>query len=269
MGEPRSSTTPSYTDYFERFWSAEAIAAASFDTLSTGERQRVDAIIEAVPTDATSVLDAGCGSGVVVNELLARRQIRVAGLEIAAAPLEHVRAQRILGSTDAMPVPDGSFDVVVLADVLEHLPHGVFERTLAEVSRVAARYVVVNSPHREPLDLARTKCQRCTTAFHASRHARSIAREDVENWFPAFELLSWRLCGVERRRRLRGLQLVAQALGDAWYRPDRAVCPNCGYPVTPPTPNQAVRVVNGAIQRAVGQLLPSEPSEFVALLSRR
>ena len=157
------STPDAYAAYFESptHW------GRTYGTVTPGERLRIDALVELLPTDARPVLDAGCGDGVVTNVLF-DRGVDVTGVDISAEALGHVRAPTVRGSVDALPFDDRSFECVLAANVLEHLPAGMFERTLAELDRVAARYLLVSTPHEEDLVLAQTRCDRCETSFHAA-----------------------------------------------------------------------------------------------------
>jgi ubiquinone/menaquinone biosynthesis C-methylase UbiE len=103
-----------------------------------------------------SVLDVGCGEGIVTERIaLALPEADVAGLDVADPALLaewHRRAGRNLGfrsgSAYALPYAEGEFDVVCALEVLEHL-----ERpgdALAEMHRVAARALVLSVP-REPV----------------------------------------------------------------------------------------------------------------------
>lgn len=69
------------------------------------------------------LLDFGCGNGSAVSRYLVGEGIRYYGVDLHAPSLEHARAR--LGGEDATfheRVPAGvEFDVVVYADVLEHL----------------------------------------------------------------------------------------------------------------------------------------------------
>lgn len=256
-----------YTAYWDSFWGDPDTVGLEFGAASAGERARIEAIAAAVPADVGAILDVGCGGGLITNYLVDQGR-EVTGMDISSAALTSVRAATVVASTDAIPAPDRSYDLLLVADVLEHLPRGPFEKTLSELDRVANRYLIVNSPDSEQLELARTRCQRCTAAFHSSRHVRSIEVGDLNEWLPNFEVVHVTYTGEPRAFRLRTAQLLAQALGDVWYRPRRAVCPNCGYPVEPPKAQPLVRVVNGVLQRSAGALMPKRPSEFVALLRR-
>jgi len=76
-----------------------------------------------------SVLDLGCGGGFMA-EALARRGAKVIGVDPSApaieAAREHAKAEGLaidyqVGTGEAIPAPDESFDCVVVVDVFEHV----------------------------------------------------------------------------------------------------------------------------------------------------
>ena len=77
----------------------------------------------------TSVLDAGCGEGVLVEEYASRLAIEGLDDNYSSA---RVRA----GSLTALPYADASFDRAMCLDVLEHLTFDDQPRALAELYRV-------------------------------------------------------------------------------------------------------------------------------------
>jgi 2-polyprenyl-3-methyl-5-hydroxy-6-metoxy-1,4-benzoquinol methylase len=91
--------------------------------------------------NGTSVLDVGCATG-YLGEALQRKGCRVRGLDsdahavaIATPLYEDVRTLD-LEAADDLPWPERSFDVVVCADVIEHLRNP--ERALRMVRRYLA-----------------------------------------------------------------------------------------------------------------------------------
>jgi SAM-dependent methyltransferase len=82
------------------------------------------------------LLDAGCGSGRTLDDLA--RFGAAYGVDSSAGAVAATRGRghrRVrLGSLEALPYPDATFDVVTCLDVLEHLPND--ELALAELRRV-------------------------------------------------------------------------------------------------------------------------------------
>jgi 2-polyprenyl-3-methyl-5-hydroxy-6-metoxy-1,4-benzoquinol methylase len=129
--------------------------------MSGFERSLSELLARAAPE---SILDVGCGEG----ELTSRWAQRVGagivvGLDLPDPRLEaQWRARRranlrfVTGRADELPFAPGEFDLVTAIETLEHVPDP--DRALAEMARVATRYLVVSVP-REPvwrvLNLAR------------------------------------------------------------------------------------------------------------------
>jgi 2-polyprenyl-3-methyl-5-hydroxy-6-metoxy-1,4-benzoquinol methylase len=103
-----------------------------------------------------SVLDVGCGEGVLTHrwaEQLGERRIVGIDLEDPKLRSEWVTRQRPNLEYRAMPAENlpfaaNEFELAAAIEVLEHVPDP--RRTLAEMSRVASRHLLVSVP-REPL----------------------------------------------------------------------------------------------------------------------
>ncbi|MGO0121833.1 glycosyltransferase [Desulfothermobacter acidiphilus] len=100
-------------------------------------------ILTRVPHWARTVLDVGCGAGMLGKALKERNpEVVVYGVEIlplVAAEAEQVLDKVFVGNIEELSLnpPPGGFDVIVLADVLEHLtdPWGVVEKLASLLSR--------------------------------------------------------------------------------------------------------------------------------------
>jgi SAM-dependent methyltransferase len=106
--------------------------------------------------DPESLLDVGCGEGVLV-EKWARRlgDRRVVGIDLDDPALHAEWATRTAPNleyrvmkAENLPFADDEFDTATAIEVLEHVPDP--EHTLAEMARVAQRWLLVSVP-REPL----------------------------------------------------------------------------------------------------------------------
>jgi 2-polyprenyl-3-methyl-5-hydroxy-6-metoxy-1,4-benzoquinol methylase len=106
--------------------------------------------------DPQSILDVGCGEGVLTERWAARLGDKpVLGVDLPDLKLEAEWAARRRENLEFrtfsggdLPFADGSFDLAAAIEVLEHVPDP--ERTLAEMARVAARHLLISVP-REPL----------------------------------------------------------------------------------------------------------------------
>ena len=98
-------------------------------------------------TGARSVLEVGCGEGLLADHLIKRaRPDRFDACDVALRPAPGIDPQISLreASIYALPYPDHSFDLVVCCEVLEHLQDP--PAALAELARVADRHVLLSTP---------------------------------------------------------------------------------------------------------------------------
>jgi len=86
-------------------------------------------VVELVPPGSV-VLDVGCASGYLARELVARGATAVDGLEYDPEEAEVARStcrRVVVGSVEEPAIvaelPDGAYDAIVFADVVEHLRH--------------------------------------------------------------------------------------------------------------------------------------------------
>jgi SAM-dependent methyltransferase len=94
-----------------------------------------------------SVLDVGCGMGLLVRTLL-KHGVDARGVDIAPRPVEENNqldpGRFQLGSILDLPFTDNSWDTVVSTDCLEHIAEADVPKALSELHRVARRAVYIN-----------------------------------------------------------------------------------------------------------------------------
>jgi SAM-dependent methyltransferase len=106
-------------------------------------------VVEAAPE---SVLDVGCGEGVLTAEWAARLpRAEVLGVDVAdvtRVPPARNLAFGVIGPAPPLPFGDGAFDLVAAVESLEHMDDS--DGALGEMARCARRHLLVSVP-REPL----------------------------------------------------------------------------------------------------------------------
>jgi SAM-dependent methyltransferase len=102
-----------------------------------------------------SLLDVGCGEGVLTHEWAQRIPGRVVGIDLDDPQLHAEWATRQAPNleyrvmkAENLPFGDDEFEVATAIEVLEHVPEP--EHTLAEMARAAEKWLLVSVP-REPL----------------------------------------------------------------------------------------------------------------------
>lgn len=132
------------------------------------------------------VLNIGIGNGAL--EAMARaRGVDVWSLDPSERAVQRLRevsgaGDKIqTGYSQAMPFPEGHFDVVVMSEVLEHLDDDVLRGTLDEVHRVlrSGGRFIGTVPANERLEDLLIVCPHCGVRFHRWGHLRSFSVQSL------------------------------------------------------------------------------------------
>jgi ubiquinone/menaquinone biosynthesis C-methylase UbiE len=118
------------------------------------------------------ILDVGCAKGFLVKDLmLAEPGLEAFGLDISRYALMHCEPEVVgrlhLGSADALPFPDKSFDCVVSINTIHNFDRAGALRALREIERVSRQssFVQVDS-YRTPEQKSLFESWVLTAKFH-------------------------------------------------------------------------------------------------------
>jgi ubiquinone/menaquinone biosynthesis C-methylase UbiE len=166
-----------------------------------GLRAHLDAILEALgPIESRELIDVGCGEGQNARGL-AGAGARVHGFDPFIAGADWTAHgsgsfRLVQARADALPVEDGSADVVLFIFSLHHVPQAQLEAALAEARRVlkASGRLLVAEP------LAQGPSHYVSAPFHDETAVRAAAAAAIEaHAFPHFRTHR-RLAYTDRRR---------------------------------------------------------------------
>lgn len=235
----------------------------TFDEIN---QQRVKQTIDLVPEGIHSVLDVGCGNGAVSNSLVSKSKA-LFGIDINVEALRYFQGKGVVASASQIPFIDKSFDIVICAEVLEHLPIDVYEKALIEIERVAKYYIIITTPNEEYLPSNFTKCQYCGCIYHANFHLRTFNNVKHVNLFQEFELVNTVGIGCWKQHPL--LTWIEQNLFGIYKFKSDLICPCCCYKSTKkPTIGFLKRATLKGI-RLLGKYFPKRSkSRWIASLYR-
>jgi len=206
------------------------------DWFTQSDHDRIRDLISLLPA-AASLLDVGCGNGLFINLLAklspGKRPHRLYAADRSTSALKHVEVDHCRCDIRKLPFSDGEFDIVTCLEVVEHLPLATYAAALSELSRVAARWIMISVPFEQNLSDSLCECPSCATRFNPDYHLRSFNEDKLRHLFrehaytaTRVELLGTSLnyIGYHRIRRL----LKGESLDNKGFPPS-AICPMCGY----------------------------------------
>ncbi len=260
--------------YNTKSWTDKFISAGPSDRY---DEARVDMIMDIIPPDVRSVLDAGIGGGYIFKRLKEQKGLAPFGFDISLEMLQKSKDGRVCAcDIKKIPFKDRSFDLVIAADIIEHIAKDAFDESVSELARVAKDYILINSPYRDAFNWPVALCDKCNREFNIYGHMRSVDMKLIRGSFgKSFRVLKAGVIGRKRDPRPAPLVYIARRLGRAYSR-EGAVCPYCFNPsITAPERNAIEMFFSkavGSIFFVMDRLIPpflKSGSELYVLLRRK
>src|SRR5689334_22203261 len=138
---------------------------------SQSEVLRANDLFRLLPRGMRSVLEIGARDGHHTRRL-AESFESVTALDLEKPSFRIPGVTNVKGDVTALEFPDDSFDCVLCAEVLEHVP--AVDRAAREISRVARHEAVIGVPYRQDLRLGRVTCRNCGSVNPPYGHVNSF-----------------------------------------------------------------------------------------------
>jgi SAM-dependent methyltransferase len=156
---------------------------------NAGLSSKISKIFETIPGDVKSIIDVGCGNGIITNEL--GKKFAVTGVDRSANALGFVSTDKLQASCESIPLPDHSYDMVFSSEMLEHLDDGTLEKTIAELKRLSGKYIFITVPNNENLNKFQLRCPVCRKNYNHSYHLQSFTVERLRALFPEYRMKTY------------------------------------------------------------------------------
>ncbi len=181
------------------------------------ERDRFKETFDLLP-EAGTVLEIGFND-MRMSRLLAERY-DVYGIDLLRPVNKKIQSEHNLklshASIEALPFPDNGFDMVVCAQVLEHLPESVLKKGVRELARVARQWVFVSVPYRQRVWNENYKCTRCGFIGHSMEHLYHFDKQHLLSLFPGWRAETFDLVGSQQGYAPDWFYRMANKLGNSW-----------------------------------------------------
>lgn len=201
------------------------------------DRKKVEKVFDYIPPGVKSIIDVGCGNGLITNEL--GKEYDVLGVDINESKLKFVETDKLKSSCDDINRPDGSFDLVFSSEMLEHLDEELFESTLNEFNRLSNKYILLTVPNDEPLHKLLVKCEKCDHIYNKNGHLRSFSKRSASDLHKNWKLLKSETFGRKVRNYHSFLAKAKRSLSPAsswipkyWIKNQGVnyhFCTHCGH----------------------------------------
>jgi ubiquinone/menaquinone biosynthesis C-methylase UbiE len=162
--------------------SEDKMSDLTFYRESDRERERITDLMDLIPEKAEAALDIGARDGFIALKLIDYYK-SVTALDLVKPNINHSAIQCVQGDVSNIEFADNSFDMVMCAEVLEHLPPSILEKACAELVRVSKRHVIIGVPYNQDIRVARTTCYTCGTKNPPWGHINRFDEKRLKSLF--------------------------------------------------------------------------------------
>src|SRR4051812_47159619 len=173
------------------------------------EQARIADLMRLVPANLATAMDIGARDGFISAKLAALFPSVVA-LDLTPPQIDDPRIQCVQGDVTALAFDDFSIDLLLCAEVLEHLSGATLEKACSELARVARSHLIIGVPYKQDIRHARTTCRRCGTRNPPWGHVNSFDEQRLQALFPDFKVADIGFVGTAEK----GTNALSAALYD-------------------------------------------------------
>ena len=200
---------------------------------SAKEQERISNIVGSLPQGYRGILDVGSRDG-YISGLCKRHFPSVTALDIEMPVFPGEGVLRVNGDICRLPFKDGSFDVVLCVEVLEHLRAGSLFQACSELIRTSRQYVLIGVPYKQDIRFGRTTCHSCGKKNPPFGHLNTFDLPRLKELFSSMIVEKADLVGMKREKTNWLSTTLMDIAGNPWgtYGQEEP-CVFCGGKVGP------------------------------------
>ena len=201
---------------------------------SHAEQTRIGDLIRLLPGGRASVLDVGARDGYISRKLLGHFS-HVTALDLVVPKFNIPGVEKVAGDATNLQFPDNSFDCVVCAEVLEHIPD--VAAACREIARVAKHDIIIGVPYRQDTRVGRTTCRSCGKVNPPWGHVNEFDEDRLKILFAGLRLVETSFVGMSKERTNPLSTALRDFAGNPWgVYSQGEPCLHCGEGLRAPAP---------------------------------
>lgn len=199
---------------------------------SVAEQERAEDLFQLLPRGRSTILEIGARDGFHTRKLTEIFDT-VTALDLRKPKFEFPRVTPIEGDVTQLSFPDRTFDCVLCAEVLEHVPN--IERAAREIARVARHEVLIGVPYKQDTRVGRLTCTYCGGVNPPYGHVNTFDEWRLKKLFCDLETIEIHFVGTNRDQTNPFSTLLLDFAGNPWgtYGQDER-CLHCEAVMKPP-----------------------------------
>lgn len=221
-------------------------------------------LIKLVSNGEGNVLDVGARDG-HFSKLLTQYFGTVTALDLEKPTIDFENVCCVKGDITCLEFKDDYFDLVLCAEVLEHIPPELLDRACSELSRVSKKYLLIGVPYVQDIRVGRTTCYSCGKKNPPWGHVNSFNLERLKMLFSSLTEYKRHFVGVSRSRTNFLSTLFMDLAGNPYgVYAQEELCIHCGKKlIAPPDrsfPQKIATKIAFYLQAIQGLFLKSHPN---------
>lgn len=185
--------------------------------------------------EAITAIDIGARDG-HFTRLLSEHFFTTTALDLEKPTIDGENITSVQGNVTNLDFESNSFDFVLCAEVLEHIPPNLLQSACLELIRISSAYVLIGVPFNQDLRFGRTTCSSCGKKNPPWGHVNSFTEDKLIALFQQMEIIETSHVGITKHSTNFLSTYLMDLAGNPYgtYSQDE-LCVHCGAAISDPS----------------------------------